>query len=218
MDSTQNFNGLANDYCLGWPIYANEFWEKLYSKYGFSQNSVIADIGAGTGKFAQQLLARGSIVYCVEPNDDMRNVAIEKLEKYENFCAIKGTAAETMLNDNSIDYITVAQAFHWFDVSEFKKECKRILRRNGLVFLIWNMRDMSNVVNQRSYEVYLKYCPAFKGFGGGIKKDDVRIKEFFDDNYYDEYVGELSYLFEQYSENGKLTMANKTVAYIGEVD
>lgn len=113
------------------------------------------------------------------------------------------------------------------------------------------MRDMSNVVNQRSYEVYLKYCPDFKGFGGGIKKDDVRIKQFFNDNYeyikfdnplfydkdkfisrslsgsyslkqedddYDEYVGELSRLFEQYSENGELTMANKTIVYIGKVD
>ena len=82
MNSTQNFNGLANDYAIGRPIYANAFLKMLYSKYGFSEKSVIADIGSGTGKFAKQLLAKGSVVYCVEPNDDMRNVAIEKLGKH----------------------------------------------------------------------------------------------------------------------------------------
>ena len=120
MDSTQNFSGLANEYVIGRPVYADAFIEKLYSQYGFSEQSVIADMGSGTGKFAKQLLSRGSFVYCVEPNDDMRNTAIKELGKYEKFYAVNGTATETMLDDKSIDFVTVAQAFHWFDVSLFK--------------------------------------------------------------------------------------------------
>ena len=251
MDNTQNFSGLANDYTIGRPTYSNTFIESLYSQYGFTEQSVIADIGSGTGKFAKQLLDKGSFVYCIEPNDDMRKSAIKELCKYRGFHAVDGTATETKLDEKSVDYITTAQAFHWFDISSFRKESKRILRSNGSVFLIWNMRDMSSEINQVSFEIYSKYCPNFKGFGGGIQKDDIRIKQFFEDKYeyvefdnplfydkskfisrslsgsyslkngddnYNEYIDALSNLFENYSKDNVLTMANKTVAYIGRLD
>ena len=132
--------------------------------------------GAGAGKFSKQLLDRGSTVYCVEPNDDMRNTAIKELGKYNRFHAVDGTVTDTKLDDKSVDFITTAQDFHWFDTFLFKKECERILRENGLIFLIWNMRDMSGVINQKSFEIFSEYCPQFKGFGGGIEQNDIRIK------------------------------------------
>ena len=55
-----------------------------------------------------------------------------------------------------------------------------------MVFLIWNVRDMSGGINQDSFKIYSKFCPNFKGFNGGIKKDDIRIRRYFDDSY--EYV------------------------------
>lgn len=97
MDNTQNFNELADDYTVGRPVYATDFIDSLYIRYGFDEYSVIADIGAGTGKFSKQLLDRGSTVYCVEPNDDMRNTAIKELGKYNKFHAVDGTATDTKL-------------------------------------------------------------------------------------------------------------------------
>ncbi|MBQ9765808.1 MAG: class I SAM-dependent methyltransferase [Lachnospiraceae bacterium] len=194
MDNTHNFTGYATDYTLGRPAYANEFIDNLYSKYGFSKESIIADIGSGTGKLAKQLLDKGSFVYGVEPNDDMRNISIKELAQYNKYLAINGTATETSLKSNSVDFITSAQAFHWFNILEFKKESSRILRKDGMVFLIWNIRDMSSEINQQSFEIYSKYCPNFKGFGGGIKEHDVRIKQFFDDKYeYNEYDNPIYY-------------------------
>ena len=249
MDSTQKFRGLANVYTGGRPAYADALIEALYSQYGFSEQSVIADIGSGTGKFAKQLLNKGSFVYCIEPNDDMRKIAIEELSAYNGFCAINGTASETKLDNKSVDFITTAQAFHWFDVASFKKECKRILRDNGMVLLIWNIRDMSGEINQDSHAIYSKYCPNFKGFGGGIQKNDIKIKQFFEDKYkyvefdnplvydknkfisrslsgsyslrkgdenYREYLDALYGLFEKYAKDNVITMANKTIAYIGK--
>ncbi|MBQ8279300.1 MAG: class I SAM-dependent methyltransferase [Roseburia sp.] len=194
MDSTQNFSGLAKEYTIGRPAYAAEFINMLYNYYGFSSQSVIADIGSGTGKFAKQLLEKGGFVYCVEPNDDMRAAAEKELSAYNNFQAVKGTATETTLTEHSVDFVTTAQAFHWFDVEAFQYECRRILKENGLVFLIWNMRDMSYSMNQECYDIYKKYCPNFKGFGGGIQKDDVRIKQFFSNNYnYLEFSNDIFY-------------------------
>lgn len=116
----------------------------------------------------------------------MRNTSIEELSGYKGFRAINGNANETKLNEKSVDFITTAQAFHWFDVDSFKKESRRILRNRKMVFLIWNIRDMSGAINQNSFKIYSKFCPNFKGFNGGIQKDDTRIRRYFEDRY--EYV------------------------------
>lgn len=182
-DSTKNFSGRAEDYAVGRPTYAKEVIEYLYDKGGITEDAVIADIGSGTGKFARQLLEKGSTVFCVEPNDDMRNMAINELQNFAKFTAVAGTASDTTLADRAVDFVTTAQAFHWFDVEEFQKECRRILKPNGKVILIWNMRDMDAALNRESHAIYKNFCPSFKGFGGGIEKDDIRIKQFFSDKY-----------------------------------
>lgn len=186
MDSTKSFDGIANYYLTARPAYAPEFIKYLFTEQGMSDKSIIADIGSGTGKFARQLLENRCFVFCVEPNNDMRNAALIELDGYEKCTVLNGTADNTTLENNSVDYITVAQAFHWFDVGGFQKECKRILKPDGKAILVWNIRDMATSVNKESYKIYKEYCPSFKGFGGGIKKDDERIRSFFSDNY--EYI------------------------------
>lgn len=179
MDNTKKFSKRAENYTKGRPSYAKSFITMLYGELGFDKNSVIADIGSGTGKFSKHLLENGSKVFCVEPNEDMRKIAEMELSHFDNFISVNGTSSDTGLEDNSVDFITVAQAFHWFDFNKFKKECKRILKDNGKVILVWNTRDLSSEFNKKSYDIYKKYCPAFKGFHGGMKDDDNRIYDFF---------------------------------------
>lgn len=183
MDATKKFDGIAKVYTVSRPNYAIELIDYLYKNYGISKTSIIADIGSGTGKFAKHLLDRGSEVYCVEPNEDMRCIAEKELHEYLNFYSVKGDAENTTLDDSFVDYITTAQAFHWFDVNKFRQECSRIIKNNGKVFLIWNVRDNLDLINQELYNIYLEYCPDFKGFSGGIVHDDPRIKEFFNGQY-----------------------------------
>ena len=180
----------------------------------------------------------------------MRNTAIAELGRFEKYRAVNGTASDTMLANEAVDFITVAQAFHWFDAELFHRECARILRPNGKIFLIWNMRDMDAEVNQESYKIYTRFCPKFRGFAGGMKKDDDRIRQFFNDKYetvifdyslhydkdkfisrslsgsyslqegdahYEEYIGALTELFDRYSSDGMMQVANQTVAYVGNV-
>lgn len=135
------------------------------------------------GKFAKQLLDKGSNVICVEPNNDMRMIAEKELGKYKNFKSINGTASSTHISSKAVDFVTTAQAFHWFDITEFKTECKRILKENGKAVLIWNIRNMVHSLNQESYDIYKKYCPNFKGFSRGMQENDERIINFFDGSY-----------------------------------
>lgn len=60
-------------------------------------------------------MQRNSYVYGVEPNLNMRNVAKDNLCNYKKFKSVNAYAENTGLPDNSINFITAAQAFHWFD-------------------------------------------------------------------------------------------------------
>lgn len=182
MHAVDIFSGRADDYSKGRPGYAEGFIDYLYSSHGFSQESVIADIGSGTGKFARNLLIRGSEVFCVEPNTDMRLTAEKELKGYPGFVSVNGNAEKTTLKSSSVDHIVSAQAFHWFDTEAFKKECVRILTPDGKVFLIWNTRKEDDINNSLK-EIYSRYCPSFRGFSGGTKPHDERIRCFFNDKY-----------------------------------
>ena len=250
MDNTTKFNGYAKDYTIGRPGYSERLIDCLYTEYGVSERSIIADIGSGTGKFAKQLLNRNSEVYCVEPNDDMRHMAEKELSGFTKYHLINGDAEFTTLKDNSVDFVTTAQAFHWFDVDKFRKECSRIIRNSGKVFLIWNVREEDSL-NQELFQIYSKYCPDFNGFSGGIMKDDPRIRYFFNERYdlisydnplfydkdkfiarslsgsyslkegdakYDVYLDAITDAFERYSVNGIISVANRSVAYVGSVE
>ncbi len=183
MDSTKKFDGRAKDYTAARPSYAAALIDCLYSSFDFSADSVIADIGSGTGKFAAHLLEKGSTVCCVEPNEDMRRAAEKVLSGYEKFRSVNGGAEDTTLADDSVDHITTAQAFHWFDTEKFRRECSRIIRKGGKVALIWNVRDISAPVNRELHSLFTRFCPDFHGFSGGITQDDDRIKQFFGGAY-----------------------------------
>lgn len=130
------FSGKADGYAKYRPTYPEALYELLYSSAGMTKDSIVADIGAGTGIFSRGLLERGSMVYCVEPNEDMRSEAEVYLRDYQKVEFVNAPAEATALQGHSIDFITVAQAFHWFDRLAFQQECQRILKHKGKVILI----------------------------------------------------------------------------------
>ncbi|MCL2406404.1 MAG: class I SAM-dependent methyltransferase [Defluviitaleaceae bacterium] len=165
------FEGMGGIYAKYRPTYAAGFIEYLRTSVGVNDAVTVADVGSGTGIFTRQLLNIGSKVLAVEPNGDMRTVAEKELSSYKNFISINGTAEATALAAVSVDFITVAQAYHWFDQIKFKAECGRIIKPGGKVVLVWNIRDYSDISVIECDRINKKYCPNFKGFGGGIGRE-----------------------------------------------
>jgi SAM-dependent methyltransferase len=100
-------------------------------------------------------LENGNRVFGVEPNAAMRSAAEELLSDFPGFTSVGGTAENTTLPDASFDFVTAAQAFHWFDPEKTRAEFKRILRPGGHVALIWNERQLDSTEFLREYEKFL---------------------------------------------------------------
>ncbi|WP_211745764.1 class I SAM-dependent methyltransferase [Paenibacillus sp. Marseille-Q4541] len=140
MDSKKRFSDRVDTYVKYRPSYPVEALDYLYDTIGIKQDSVIADIGAGTGIMSELLLARGSKVIAVEPNADMRQAAEKRLSSNPNFRIQPYPAEGTGLDDKSVDAIVCAQSFHWFDQEAARIEFHRVLKPGGKAVLIWNSR------------------------------------------------------------------------------
>jgi SAM-dependent methyltransferase len=154
-DNKVRFTGRVDDYVKYRPSYPEEAMDYLFGEAGLRSGSLVADIGAGTGIFSKLLLARGSRVIAVEPNEAMRSAAVEMLGSDPKYRAVEGSAEATGLDDGSVDFIICAQSFHWFDGVAAMAEFKRILRPGGKVVLIWNSRVPSGTPFLVGYEQLL---------------------------------------------------------------
>jgi len=179
------FSGKANVYAKHRPNYPEEFLDYLVTDCGLHPGIDVADIGSGTGILTRQLLTRKARVFAVEPNSDMRKVAEDELSACSEFVSVNALAEHTGLHDNSIDLITVAQAFHWFDPGQFQLECRRILRPDAKVALVWNSRDEQSPIVIELGMVCRKFCPEYKGFSGGIQNSSEIFRQFFRDGAYE---------------------------------
>ena len=154
-DSVTRFSNRVENYARYRPTYPAAVIDILKSEGGLTQNSIIADVGSGTGILSELFLRNGNTVFGIEPNGPMRNFAELGLQEFRHFVSVEATAEATTLEPASIDFITAAQAFHWFDPAKARTEFARILKPGGWVVLIWNERRLDSSPFLRDYESLL---------------------------------------------------------------
>jgi SAM-dependent methyltransferase len=113
----------------------------------------------------------------------MRQAAEEYLKTFPNFISHDGTAENTNLDDARIDFVTAAQAFHWFDPIKTRTEFRRILKPGGYVALMWNERQLDATEFLREYEkLLLKYANDYENVRHE-NIDQITLGAFFEDGY-----------------------------------
>src|SRR5258708_18011812 len=104
------------------PGYPPAVLDLLRAECGLRPGHVIADIGSGTGLLSELFLKNGNRVFGVEPNEVMRQAGEEHLASYGGFTSINGSAEATTLLHASVEFLTAAQAFHWFKPRPARRE------------------------------------------------------------------------------------------------
>ncbi len=153
---TQRFSDRVDNYVRYRPPYPAETLDLLRSRCGLTSESVVADIGSGTGILSSLLLQAGCRVFGVEPNKEMREAAELLLKDQPRFVSVDGTAEATTLPAASIDLVTAAQAFHWFKREQAGLEFRRIARPGAWAAILWNTRLSEETPFLAAYEELLK--------------------------------------------------------------
>jgi SAM-dependent methyltransferase len=159
-EAARGFQAGAVAYERGRPGYPGEAIEWLRSELDLRPGRTVVDVGAGTGKLTRELVPSGAEVVAVEPVAGMRSVLEQAVPGVR---ALEGTAEALPLGDESVDAITVAQAFHWFDVPRTLTEFHRVLRPVGRFALIWNRRRLDQPLHReisRVIEPYRRDTPS----------------------------------------------------------
>ena len=170
-DSVKRFDSRVEDYAKYRPTYPSEIIDLLKLECGLAEDSVVADVGSGTGIFSELLLKNGNQVFGVEPNAGMRRTAETVLGNYPRFTSVDGSAESTGLPEHSVDLVVAAQAFHWFDREKTLLEFTRILKTGGWVVLIWNERRLDSTPFLRDCEkLLLRYGTDY----GKIRHENIR--------------------------------------------
>ena len=136
--SAAGFGGDMSVYERGRPSYPADAVRWLVDGLSIGPGRDVVDLAAGTGKFTRLLLGTGATLTAVEPSAAMR---AEFAAALPDVRVVDGTAESLPLADSSVDAVTVAQAFHWFDVAAATTELARVLRPGGGFGMIWNERD-----------------------------------------------------------------------------
>ena len=181
--STERFSDRVADYVRYRPDYPTALLGWLHSAQGVTPDWRVADVGAGTGISSKMFLDAGHSVVAVEPNAAMRNAALEWLGSNPKFKALDGRADATTLGDDSMDIVSVAQAFHWFDPAATRREFHRILRPGGLAAIYWNSRRLTSTPFLVGYEALLQTYGTDYTSVAERYADEPRMREWFGEGW-----------------------------------
>jgi SAM-dependent methyltransferase len=178
LDSKVRFTNRVDDYIRYRPGYPPQVVDLLVRECNLGPRSVVADVGSGTGILSKLLLDTGAQVIGIEPNAAMRAAAERDLGASPRFRSVDGSAEATGLEASSVDLVTAAQAFHWFDPARARAEAARVLRRPGFVVLVWNNR--ADTPFNDDYEAMLeRLAPDYANVRERDRAAEPKIRAFF---------------------------------------
>jgi ubiquinone/menaquinone biosynthesis C-methylase UbiE len=199
-NSVTRFDGRAKEYERYRERYdAEEILTQLREWTGLTPESIVADIGAGTGMLADVFLANGNRVLAIEPNAEMR-AACERLHESERRLEIRdGTAEATGLEDASVDIISAGRALHWFDPELAMREFRRVLKPGGWVVIVAAGRGESRREENEAFQQVLERFSCDAPYREKAYKAYAGMKDFFEGGEFRQYErgGEMQMNWEQ---------------------
>ena len=146
------------------PIYSQvrtidyELINYITKKLAFKQTIVAADIGCGDGRYSIKLvekLRNRLSLTCVDVNYEMLQQISKISSNIQNLQTKQAIAEELPFADNSLDCIFSFNAIHHFKINEFAKECNRVLKNNGVLFIYTRLKE------QNESNIWCKFFPDF---------------------------------------------------------
>lgn len=178
MELRMSFNEDEYNYDKYRPEYPEDLFRDIISYSQINSESRLLEIGIGTGQATLPFIKLGSDVTAIELGNKLSLFVAEKYRNYDNFKVMNDDFMHCPVEENSLDLIYCATAFHWLPAEDAYMKIMKSLKRGGTAALFWNHpfpnreNDISNRANQR---VYNKFKPSNKK-QVEFCEDDCRIR------------------------------------------
>jgi len=154
---SDHFTKLASFYSQ-FRTFDHEAINYITKKLASMSNIAAADIGCGDGRYSIKLIEKlrnRLSLTCVDNNYGMLRQISKISHNFNNLQTKYAFAEKLPFDDNSLDCIFSFNAIHHFKINEFAKECNRILKNNGLLFIYTRLKD------QNKSNIWGKFFPDF---------------------------------------------------------
>jgi ubiquinone/menaquinone biosynthesis C-methylase UbiE len=163
---SRSFEEVAELYERVRPSYPKEAVDWLVEELRLGPSATVLDLGAGTGKLTASFVPRVAHVIAVEPGPEMLGQLRRAIPQAD---AVLGPAEAIPLPDDSVDAVVCGQSFHWFRIEEALPEIRRVLRAEGGLGMIWNLRDPEDPLQNRITELLDPFAPTGRATDKGVE-------------------------------------------------
>ncbi len=163
MKTKWDYSDLAKAY-LKRPEYSPDALDALFKLAGAQKGTKVCDVGAGVAHLTIPMAEAGYDITSVEPNDSMRELGIDRTEKYPNVRWHEATGENTEQATGEFSMVTFGSSFNVCDRPKALAETARLLTPGGWFICMWNHRDLNDPI-QKGIEDIIKARVAEYGYG-----------------------------------------------------
>ena len=160
---SSSFGAVAAQYDAARPSYPDQLFDRIEELSGRPlRGARVLDVGAGTGIVTRLLRGRGADVVAVEPTPGM---AAQLHRVLPEIPLVRGAGDLLPFADDSADFVTYGQAFHWTTPAKSVAQARRVLRPGGALAVFWNVKDRTQGWPKAQEQRMIAACPQYHGYG-----------------------------------------------------
>lgn len=177
MDKRLTFNEDVINYEKWRPTYCKELFNDIIDYSKLDQNKRAVEVGIGTGQASTPFLMAGCSLTAVELGKNFAVYTKKKFKQYKNFNVCNTSFEDFKCDNNSIDLLYSATAFHWIPQEIGYPKAFKLLKHGGALALFWNrpfVAKEDDPLHQKIQGIYQKYRPSSVKF---IENDKSRYEK-----------------------------------------
>lgn len=158
------FDTVATTYEKLRPGYVAELYKVLLNYIFIDENSNVVEVGSGGGQATTPILKTGCRLTAVEYGQHFSELLKEKFMEYQKFSVITDKFENTEFDENSVDLVFSASAFHWVPEKIGYEKVFTMLKSGGAFARFANhpYRDKANpLLSAEIDEIYDEYYNKF---------------------------------------------------------
>ncbi|MBI2044647.1 methyltransferase domain-containing protein [Candidatus Pacearchaeota archaeon] len=141
--------------------YASKLFSDIVKISNIKKNSVILDVGSGTGKSAEFFAKHGYNLIGLDIGKELVSIAKAELQNYPNLSFKIGSFEKTKFKPNTFDLIISGQAFHWLDPYVACKNSAKFLKKGGFLAIFSKFQKKDLKFSPKIWELFIRHCPDY---------------------------------------------------------